>query len=53
MRNYDGAVSPQLLQKYPELERAIGKPLYPYADPQAPDYTRVPLIRIAGTDPYA
>ena len=38
--NYE-STSPQLLQKYPELERVIGKALYPYEDPQAPDYSRV------------
>lgn len=53
MRNYAGNVSPQLLQKYPELERAIGKPLYPYDNPQAPDYSRVAPLKLAGTDPFA
>ena len=53
MRNYDGNVSPQLLQKYPELERAIGKPLYPYANPQSPEGARVAPLMRAGTDPYA
>lgn len=53
MRNYDGNVSPQLLQKYPELERAIGKPLYPYDNPQAPDGSRVAPLMRAGTDPFA
>ena len=53
MRNYSGNVSPQLLQKYPELERAIGKPLYPYDNPQAPDGTRVAPLMRAGTDPFA
>jgi Phytanoyl-CoA dioxygenase (PhyH) len=53
MRNYDGNVSPQLLQKYPELERAIGKPLYPYDNPQAPDGARVAPLMRAGTDPFA
>ena len=50
--NYE-TTSPQLLQKYPELERVIGKALYPYENAQAPDYSRVgPLMR-AGTDPFA
>ena len=53
MRNYDGNVSPQLLQKYPELERAIGKPLYPYENPQGPDGARVAPLMRAGTDPFA
>lgn len=45
--------SPQLLEKYPELERVIGKALYPYEDPQAPDYTRVAGMMRTGTDPFA
>jgi len=53
MRNYSGAVSPQLLQKFPELERAIGKPLYPYDNPQGPDGARVAPLMRAGTDPFA
>jgi ectoine hydroxylase-related dioxygenase (phytanoyl-CoA dioxygenase family) len=53
MINYSGSVSPQLLQKYPELARAIGQPLYPYDDPTGPDMDRIaPVIR-AGTDPFA
>ncbi len=51
--NYEGRVSPQLLQKYPELERAIGRPLYPYADTHAPDYSRVGPMMRSGTDPFA
>ena len=53
MANYCGRVSPQLLQKYPELERAIGRPLYPYDDPQGPEYDRVAPLMRAGTDPFA
>ena len=53
MRNYDGNVSPQLLQKYPELERAIGRPLYPYADPTGPEGARIAPLMTAGTDPFA
>jgi hypothetical protein len=53
MANYSGRLSPQLLQKYPELERAVGKPLYPYEDPQGGDYARVGPMMRAGTDPYA
>jgi ectoine hydroxylase-related dioxygenase (phytanoyl-CoA dioxygenase family) len=45
--------SPQLLQKYPELERVVGKALYPYDDPQAPDYGRVGPFMRTGTDPFA
>jgi hypothetical protein len=53
MINYCGKVSPQLLQKYPELERAIGKPLYPYDDPQGPDPQRIAPTMRAGTNPFA
>jgi hypothetical protein len=54
MTNYSGRLSPQMLQKYPELERIIGKPLYPYEDPQGgPDRTRVAPLMGAGTDPFA
>lgn len=51
--NYEIGTSPQLLQKYPELERVIGKSLYPYEDSQNPDYGRVPAFMRAGTDPFA
>lgn len=50
---YDADTSPQLLQKYPELERVIGKPLYPYANPQAPEPARIAPFMRTGTDPYA
>ncbi len=50
--NYETA-SPQLLEKYPELEKVIGKALYPYENPQGPDYTRVAGMMTAGTDPFA
>jgi hypothetical protein len=50
---YDGDVSPQLLQKYPDLGRIVGAPLYPYKDPNGPDRSRIaPFIR-AGTDAFA
>ena len=50
---YDGAVSPQLLQKYPELERIVGAPLYPYQDAQGPDRRRIAPFMRTGTDPFA
>jgi len=50
---YDRDTSPQLLQKYPELERVIGKPLYPYEDPQRPERSRIAPFKLTGTDPYA
>ena len=52
-RNYEVGTSPQLLQKYPELERVIGKSLYPYADSRNPDWERVPTFMRTGTDPFA
>lgn len=52
--NYCGRLSPQLLQKYPELERVVGKPLYPFDDLQGgPDYERAATMMHAGTDPFA
>ncbi|HEX3919157.1 MAG TPA: phytanoyl-CoA dioxygenase family protein [Caulobacteraceae bacterium] len=50
---YDVDTSPQLLQKYPELERVIGKPLYPYQNPQAPEPSRIGPFMRSGTDPFA
>lgn len=50
--NYENT-SPQLLRKFPELARVIGQSLYPYDDPQNPDWSRVPLMMRAGTDPFA
>lgn len=50
--NYEGT-SPQLLAKYPELARVIGKALYPYENPQAPDQARIAPMMRAGTNPYA
>ena len=51
-KNYE-TTSPQLLKKYPELERVIGKSLYPYEDSQNPDYGRVPGMIRTGIDPFA
>jgi hypothetical protein len=45
--------SPQLLEKYPDLERIIGKALYPYDDPQNPEPSRIAPFMLTGTDPYA
>lgn len=50
---YDTDTSPQLLQKYPELARVIGKPLYPYADSQNPEPARIAPFMKTGTDPFA
>jgi hypothetical protein len=50
---YDGAVSPQLLQKYPELERIVGAPLYPYKNSQGPDRARIAPFMRTGADPFA
>ena len=45
--------SPQLLAKYPELARVIGKALYPYADSQNPDPSRIAPMMRSGTSPFA
>jgi hypothetical protein len=50
---YDRATSPQLLQKFPELARLVGEPLYPYINPQQPDRSRVPGFKKTGTDAFA
>ncbi len=50
--NYE-KTSPQLLAKYPELERIIGKALYPYEDSQNPAPERIAPFMKAGTDPFA
>lgn len=50
---YDRDTSPQLLEKYPELERVIGKPLYPYTDSQNPEVDRIAPFMKTGTDPFA
>lgn len=50
---YDRTASPQLRQKYPELDRMIGAPLYPYVNPQGPDPARVAPFMRTGTDPFA
>ena len=50
--NYEGA-SPQLLKKYPELERVIGKALYPYEDSRNPQPERIAPFLRTGTDPFA
>ena len=44
---------PQLLEKYPELARVIGKPLYPYEDSRNPDMKRVEPMMRTGRDPFA
>ncbi len=51
-RNYE-TTSPQLLEKYPELETVIGKSLYPYEDSRNADYSRVAPFMRTGTDPFA
>lgn len=50
--NYEDT-SPQLLEKYPEFERVIGKPLYPYKDSQNPEPSRIGPSMRPGTDPFA
>jgi hypothetical protein len=50
--NYE-TTSPQLLEKYPQLEKVIGKALYPYEDSQNPEPSRIGPAMRAGTDPFA
>ena len=50
--NYE-STSPQLLNKYPELARVIGKALYPYADSRNPEPTRIAPMMRSGTSPFA
>jgi len=50
---HDRDVSPQLREKYPDLDRVLGKPLYPYIDPMNGDRERVAPFMHTGTDPYA
>ena len=45
--------SPELLKKYPELTRVVGKALYPYADAQNPEGKRIAPFMRTGTDPFA
>lgn len=42
--------SPQLLEKYPELARVIGKALYPYDDSRNPSPERIAPFMQTGTD---
>jgi len=51
--NYETGTSPQLLEKYPELERIIGKALYPYEDSRNPEPARIKPFMDTGTDPFA
>jgi ectoine hydroxylase-related dioxygenase (phytanoyl-CoA dioxygenase family) len=50
---YDADISPQLLQKFPELDRLVGRPLYPYQNPKGPDPERIAPFLRTGTDPFA
>ena len=50
--NYE-RTSPELLEKYPELARVIGKSLYPYEDPHNPDPGRIAPMMRTGADPFA
>ena len=51
-RNYEN-IAPELVDKYPELKRVIGKSLYPYKDSRNSDYERVGPFMKAGTEPFA
>ena len=50
---YDRTTSADLIERYPELGRIIGKPLYPYEDSQNPAPDRIAPFMLAGRDPYA
>jgi len=50
---HDRETSAQLRQKYPELDRVLGHPLYPYLDPMNPDRDRIAPMKVTGTDPFA
>jgi hypothetical protein len=50
---YDRTVSLQLRQKFPELDRVIGKPLYPYVDPKQVPKDNVASFIATGTDQFA
>ena len=48
---WEGEVAPQLMERFPALERIIGKSLYPYD--RSPDSSRIaPFVR-TGTDPFS
>ena len=51
--NYEMDTSPQLLNKYPELKKIIGKALYPYEDSRNPEPARIKPFMDTGTDPFA
>ena len=51
--NYEIGTSPQLLEKYPDLESIIGKALYPYEDSRNPEPARIKPFMDTGTDPFA
>lgn len=53
MINYRGRLPQDLLDRHPELDRIIGRPLYPYDDPQGPEPDRIAPLMRAGTDPFA
>ena len=48
--DYEGTL-PQLLEKYAELARVIGKSIYPYEDSQNPEPHRT--VHADRTDPFA
>jgi ectoine hydroxylase-related dioxygenase (phytanoyl-CoA dioxygenase family) len=50
--NYEDTSS-QLLEKYPELDRVIGKALYPYEDSRNPEPSRIAPFMRTGTDQFA
>jgi len=51
--NYEQGTSAELVEKYPELKRVIGRSLYPYEDSRNPEPSRIAPFMRTGTDPFA
>lgn len=51
--DYSARCPVDLMNKNPELERIVGKPLYPYANSRNPDPERIPAFMHAGTNRFA
>lgn len=49
---WEGEVSPQLIEKHPELKRVLGEHLYPYKE-HNDNPERIAPFKMTGTDPFA
>ena len=49
--SWETELSPQLREKFPELDRVLGHHLYPFK--YGPDQTRTQDMMVTGTDPFA